>query len=402
MTNRKKYIAIITSAIAAAILIAWIASRWSVWFHTPDEPSYTIGTGANDIQLSLSRDRDTLHLSWRSSALYPQAATTWVDIDDNDTSTYHATNRRIISDGGKAIFYNATIPVKPGKQYKYWISSSANACTSDTFHTHTASADSIRILIVGDIQDKRYTGTDSLIRSIAEHHNPNYIITLGDLIERPHQQYWDRYFTDFDSIATSIPAAMTLGNHDYHKGIDKYPDIRSFFTFPHLLPNKANTDTATLYATRKHSLIGLSSIDFHTAKALFIDTNQPLKRLRLQRRQLADIIVDHHGSPLFVMMHHAPHSAISPLNNLIIKWFYHPILDNEKVKIVYAAHEHTLCHLTPQQTNAHYHQIIQHFSAKDYSSKGLEGRHYTILTVTPTSWTSTTYNLNHTPVIIVE
>lgn len=353
-------------AIVIIPLVIWIASRWSVWFGKHPEPQYTLTESVCGIQLTVGQNPLSERIvSWRSrpdSTLLADSAVTLYWISDADTIRPIIYKKWIKSGGGEAIYYWSKIQVAVG-EYTYAIS------TIDTvtpyYTTRISDADSLEILILGDIQDKSYnSSTDSAIQSIVQNYNSDFILQLGDLIHRPHQDKWDIYFRSFSPLRTSVPIISLLGNHDYHKGISKYPDERFFYTFPYFLDS--------LNSAPK---IGCSHLDFGATQLYILDSNQPIWNQFQQRAWLIEKLENNDKyAKRIVALHHPLRSVRGKFNNFIVRWMYESVVKKYNIDLVLAGHEHTN-YIMPKTETCGYEQIITNFSFKSYKdAKGEAGR----------------------------
>ena len=353
-------------AVITILLVFWIASRWNVWFNKHPEPSFQLTESVLGVQLTVGDNPLSERIvSWRSrpdSALLHDNAVRLIWISDVDTLHPHVNKKWIKSGGGEAIYYWSEVEVQKG-QYRYAIS------TLDTitpyFATRISDADSLQVLVLGDIQDKSYNPvTDSAVQAIAQNYNPDFILQLGDLIDRPHQDKWDVYFHSFEPLRTSVPIISIVGNHDYHKGLNKHPDERFFYTFPYFLDS-----------LNQAPKIGCSHLDFGATQLYILDSNQPIWHQFQQRAWLVEKLkkADKYTKRI-VALHHPLRSARSKFNNLIVRCFYECVIKKYNVDLVLAGHEHTN-HVMQKTETCGYEQIITNFSFKTYDdAKGEAGR----------------------------
>ena len=353
-------------------LVCWVASRWNVWFNKHPEPPFQLTESVVGVQLTVGDNPLTERIvSWRSrpdSVLLKDNAVRLIWISDVDTLHPYVNKKWIKSGGGEAIYYWCEMNVQEG-EYSYAIS------TPDTitpyFTTRISDADSLEILVLGDIQDKYHNpSTDSAVHALAQNYNPDFILQLGDLIDRPHQDKWNLYFYSFAPLRTSVPIISIVGNHDYHKGFNKYPDERFFYTFPYFL----NDNNAPK--------IGCCELDFGNTRLYILDSNQPIFRQFEQCKWLKDRLENTEANiNKIVALHHPLRSARSEFNNLIVRLFFDKILKQYSVELVLAGHEHTNHTLSKEETGG-YEQIITNFSLKSYEdAKGESGRKSIILTI---------------------
>ena len=378
-------------AVVIISLVCWIASRWNVWFNKHPEPQFQLTESVCGVQLTVG-DNPLIEriVSWRSrpdSALLKDNAVRLIWISDSDTLFPKVNKKWIKSGGGEAIYYWSEVEVQEG-EYRYTIEtietidsiaaidtiSAIDTIVTKTpyYITKVDYSDSLQILVLGDLQDKKINyETDSVVFQLTKTHNPDFILQLGDLIDRPHQDKWNIYFHSFESLRTSVPIISIVGNHDYHKGLNKYPDERFFYTFAYFLNDNSNAPT-----------IGCCEFDFGKTHLYILDSNQPLLRQFEQRKWLINRLESAENDiEKIVALHHPLRSARGRFNNLIVRWMYEEVVKQYNVELVLAGHEHTNHTLTKEETGG-YEQIITNFSSKSYDdAKGEKGRKWVELKI---------------------
>lgn len=312
------YIVFLAIVIAGVVLTI---VRYDAWFVEQPEPSYSIGETRNEI-LTYGFDT-TMVISFRDSMRT-------------------ANSQEIITDGGVAQYH-------------------VNRVSKETPRVR-------RILVLGDIQDQSKDDakiTNSLLKKIVAEEHPDLILQTGDLIERPVQCAWDRMAIDFDSIVPSVPLIVALGNHDYHKGLRNRVDLRALYAYPyfgHRKVKKAATAQITLIKD--------------TLDLFIIDSNRSVIDLFRQSTWLKNALDSSTAKHKILISHHPFRSSKSRWNNLFVRLAFETVAKRGGVKVLFAGHEHTYLH-----TDEEYHQVIAHFSAKDYDGDGEKGRHYVIVDV---------------------
>ena len=347
-------------------IIIWVASRWDVWFNKHPEPCFTLTESVHGVQLTVGQNPIAERIiSWRArpdSALLGDSAVTlyWISESDTITPTVHA--KWIKSGGGEAIYFWSNVQVAEG-DYLYAISTLDSI--TPFYNLKINYSDSLEILVLGDVQDKNLNpSTDSAVNALVQTYNPDFILQLGDLIHRPHHDKWDLYFNSFSALRTSVPIIAVVGNHDYHKGLNKYPDERFFYTFPYFLDSLSQA-----------SLIGCAYLDFGATQLYIIDSNQPVWRQFKQRAWLIEKLKNANKNEKRILaLHHPLRSSRGKFNNLIVRLMYENVVKKFNIELVLAGHEHTNYTLSSSETGG-YEQIITNFSFKDYEdSKGESGR----------------------------
>ncbi len=395
----KKKILLILAAVVLLTVIVICVLRWNVWFHNAPEPSYTVSSKIAHIQLSLGDDFNDRFVSWQSIVLdsakvnLDDYGVIWMPISDSvvmnnnnnaiaavatvidsefesdtsalDNSIFVKANYRYIqSAGGEACYFYTKANLSPGR-WKYSIV--AGDTMSCWYETEIPDVDSVSILIIADVQDKQYSGTDTLLNSMFNRHKIDAVLQLGDLVERPHQQYWERYFQDFRAITPTVPMLSVPGNHDYIKGVNKHIDERFFCVFPSYL----HDDSIPEYAVMQLK-IGNTSF-------FIMDTNEPLSTLYKQKKWLldSDDNSDDSAENIIILMHHPMKSAISQFRDIRMKLCMGNVFNDINADLVMAAHEHTV---DIKEIDEDIPQIITNFSAKNYEEDN-GGRYYTLLLI---------------------
>lgn len=363
-------------AVVIISLVCWVASRWNVWFGKHPEPQFQLTESVVGVQLTVG-DNPLIEriVSWRSrpdSALLKDNAVRLIWISDADTLYPKVNKKWIESGGGEAIYYWSEIEVQEGK-YRYAIETIGTIEAIDTidtidtivtktpyYTTKVNNPDSLLILVLGDVQDKSCNAdTDSAVMRLRKECDADFVLQLGDLIDRPHQDKWDIYFHSFEPLRTSVPIISIVGNHDYHKGLNKYPDERFFYTFPYFLEDN------------NAPKIGCCELDFGEIHLYILDSNQPIFRQFKQRKWLKCRLENAENAvKKIVALHHPLRSARSKFNNLIVRWLFEGVVKQHNVELVLAGHEHINHTLTQEETGG-YKQIITNFSFKSYD--GVDG-----------------------------
>lgn len=411
---KKKIILSVAFAVIAALAIV-VACRWKVWFHNKPEPDYKVYSKIAHVQLSFGENFYDRYVSWQSvvldtgsvdngnfgvvwipvsdslnEALFDSVAVVFDQEYDADASfvmnmkSVRAKYKTIVSAGGEAGYLYASARLYHG-HWRYAIFS-GDTVTS-WFDTYIPEIDSVSILVLGDVQDKKYTGTDTILKSILALHHVDAILQLGDLTERPHQYYWDRYFDDFKAVTPIIPTLSLLGNHDYIKGLNKHPDPRFFYVFPSYLVNDSIPEC------------GNQCLNFENVTIYILDTNQPIDKLYGQKKWLLseeDRLNDIHNDNCadrkkIVLMHHPLKSCISCFRNIRTGFCFGSVFNKIDVGLILAAHEHSF---DVKNINDDCVQIITNFSVKNYNDD-VTGRYYILLHMYDNEVNVEVYNEKH-------
>lgn len=317
----KRHIIYIVLFAVLAFGIVLTIVRYDAWFVEPEEPQYSIGAVRNEI-LTYGYD-STMVISFRDSV--------------------KTANSQEIRTGGGVAQYHVNRVAKSEPKIR-------------------------RILVLGDIQDKSEEDakvTNFLLKEIVSEERPDLIIQTGDLIERPMQSAWDRMSVAFDSIVPEIPLVVALGNHDYHKGLRSRVDVRALYSYPYFGHKKVKKAATAQIVLIKDTL-----------DLFIIDSNRSVVDLFRQSTWLKNALDSSTAMHKILVTHHPLRSSKSRWNNLFVRLAIETVARRGGIDVVFAGHEHTFMH-----TDEGYHQVISHFSAKDYGGAGVSGRHFVMVDV---------------------
>ena len=356
--------------VVVVVLAVWVVERWDVWFGEHPEPEFVLEESVVGVQLTVGKSPLTERIvSWRSrgdSVLLEDGAVRLIWVSGGDTIYPKVNKRWIESSGGEAVYYWSVVKVEEGA-YSYAIATVDSV--TPYYSIKVDYSDSLSVVVLGDVQDKCYNAdTDSAVMRLREEYDADFVLQLGDLIDRPHQAKWDLYFRSFEGVRTEVPMIAIVGNHDYHKGLNKYPDERFFYTFPYFLDEEGNA-----------LMVGCCELNFGKAVIYILDSNQPIWRQFEQRKWLKKCLQStvngqQSAQQKILVLHHPLRSARSVFNNLIVRWMYEDLVLENSVEMVLAGHEHTYHVLSAEETGG-YEQVITNFSFKSYDdAEGDEGR----------------------------
>jgi 3',5'-cyclic AMP phosphodiesterase CpdA len=170
----------------------------------------------------------------------------------------------------------------------------------------------------------------------------------GDVIERPHDQYWNEYFTSMDSIVQTLPILAVTGNHEYIKGVTRTLEERFIYTFSYFLEN---TDFAAY------------DLHYGNTAIILLDSNRDFWELPAQRRWLETALAKPAAWKI-VALHHPIYSIRGKMNNLTVRWAFNDLFQKYGVDLVLQGHEHGYARMTNEKTTPIY--IISNSSPKDY------------------------------------
>lgn len=374
---RRKYIWMAIVAVVAVLLAFWVHSRWDAWFTMPPEPEFVFPEMPDNVQFTFGIDAERSRMVTWQSGLAADSAGLALVCPDGDTVRYEAVRHDFQNCSGRGSYYNAQFVVGAG-DYRYRVS--VDTLASEWYRFSVApphSRNALRFIVIGDVQNVQDTLND-VVRKIQRDFSPQFWLQAGDLIERPHMQWWNRYFADFDSVAQSVPVVAALGNHDFHKSLPRKADERFFYTFP-------------FYGLCPDCPEGTAHFDVGDASFYIFNTTRNFFSLMEQRRWfLREVSRGGEGQWRIVMLHHPPFSSKSRFNNLPTKWAFVPAFNAAGVDVVFSAHEHTCERRNPSE-GMDFYQFISHFSPKNYTGNPSDGRHFHVVDVTDSFMEVRTY-----------
>jgi len=236
-----------------------------------------------------------------------------------------------------------------------------NTLTSDTVEVR-------RFVVFGDIQDRdneMALETRSRISEIVRREQPQMILQTGDLFERQNQASWNRVAVSLNDIMDSVPLVVALGNHDYHKGLIHKPDKRIYEAFPYFGTTDIEKPAVAHFVLLKDTL-----------DLFILDSNRGIIDLFRQSGWLHNQLQGSTALYKIVALHHPMRSEVSWWNNLFVRMAFEGLVEEFGVQVVFSGHDHYYAH-----RESDYHQVVTHFSKKEYNTSGEAGRHYSIVEI---------------------
>jgi len=234
-----------------------------------------------------------------------------------------------------------------------------NTLEGDTFEIS-------KMVVFGDIQDRDMEMAEETrvrLGEIMMREHPQMILQTGDLFERQNQASWNRVAVSFNDIMDSVPLVVALGNHDYHKGLIHKPDRRIYEAFPYFGTKDVEQPAVAHFVLLKDTL-----------DLFILDSNRGVIDLFRESGWLHNQLQGSTAKFKVVVLHHPMRSEVSWWNNLFVRMAFEGLVKEFGVQLVMCGHEHYYSHKTLE-----YHQIVAHFSKKEYEDSGKPGRHYVLL-----------------------
>lgn len=216
--------------------VALCVVRWDAWFTNPAEPMYDVPDGPSNVVLTYGQEAHSSRvISWRGGQDSLAVSRLLLTRPDGLSDTIAAARTYVETRSGEAVFCRVDLNrLTPGR-YAYQAETAGRLSDIYTFMVGEHEADTL--LLFGDLQ---YTDVEEATRffDLAAATVPQAMAYayIGDIIERPTDEYWQLFFTSIGDRVACLPQVATLGNHEYLKGIHKQYDVR----WPHIFVNPDN------------------------------------------------------------------------------------------------------------------------------------------------------------------
>lgn len=136
---------------------------------------------------------------------------------DTTVKTVEATTDKFTEDKVTRYIYRAELhDLMPGTTYEYRVG--ANTSGKDWYELSTVESGNFTALVFPDSQSSDYSGWKDMVKT-AYGANPNavFYVNMGDLVDNGESAYqWDAWFNSVEPMASRIPLAAVVGNHEYY------------------------------------------------------------------------------------------------------------------------------------------------------------------------------------------
>ena len=327
MNKKRTYLLLFVSLLLLAIgSIVW--QRWNVWFGNRPEMPFVSQPYPHRLLLTLGENHTQRMLSWQQDSILQQAEVRLTKLHTTDTLTIPSKGKIVRSRGGITAFYSALLSnLDNNAHYAYQIISGNNYSEWYPFAT-TSQNSPFSFIYIGDVQDRDTSNTSKTAFQHIQKQFPaaSFWAFGGDLIERPMNSYWNAIMKDLDGIRQSTPIIAIAGNHEYLKYAIRKIDERFTYTFPYFSnnPNHNHVHTFT----------------YNNVRFVLLDSNREPWYIWQQRNYLKEVLKSNTSLFTVVMLHHPVLSNKGKWNNLPIRLFFEPVLNEYGVDLVLQGHEH--------------------------------------------------------------
>jgi len=355
--KRSKIVKALLTFILLGIIVFICSKRWDAWFDNPVERHYVSENVPCRIQLTFGNDGQfSRNVSWQCGDTLAASRLFLVKSSTADTVSVAAEGKILKTQGGVTVSYHAKLTHLAVGEYSYSVSTGGK---QSTWYNFTVCADdNFQFVYIGDIQDTiggvAKKSFDLIYRT---EKNAAFWILGGDVVERPHDQYWNEYFTSTDSIRQTVPVIACPGNHEYHKGIVSSLEDRFIYNFSYLLDSRTNGNA--VFATR-----------YGKVAIITLDSNRDTWTLLSQRRWLKQALEKAKDAQWkIVVLHHPIYSVRGKLKHFFIRHLFDPLIREDGVDMVLQGHEHCYARMISKNENNGLTTpiyLISEFSTKDY------------------------------------
>lgn len=338
--NKRKYLRLIFWLVLIVAGVILLLVRREAWFGNPAEAIYSVIPEPHNVVLTPGEDPTTERtISWRAGdTLAPSSVILLSPISSVGPDTIPAEGNIVISRSGQGAYYQVRLHDLVAGTYTYRVQTGEHVSAPYTFSI--SQSNNADFVIFGDMQ---YTSPDEakyFFQTVqaAQTCPADAYMYVGDVIERPTDDYWQLFFHSIDSSAAQIPQVAALGNHEYLKGIRKRYDVRWPYIFVYPQNGPAHFLGRSYY------------IDYPSVRLIVLDTDGlqlPSDYMMLSTwltqavlYERVDSIRDHTSVDKWtvVMMHHPVYSAgMGRDNPLIFAAFHHALYHAD---LVIAGHDH--------------------------------------------------------------
>ena len=354
----KKKLKWIIPLVIVLILVVACMKRWNAWFGNPIEPPYKNFDYPARIQLTFGNAGEmSRNISWQCGETLEASHVLLVKSESTDTISVKADGKLFETTGGTTVIYWAKLNQLSEGTYSYSVCTGTKQSGWNEFAIRK-NPEKFSFIYLGDIQDSIHGETGSFLLNIRrQKSDADFWLLGGDVIERPHDRYWNEYFTSMDSISQRYPVIAIPGNHEYRKGIGQTLDERFVNVFSYFAENKK--DNNTVYA-----------LNYSNTSIITLDSNRDFWTFSSQKKWFEEVLIQSEKSTWkIVVLHHPIHSIRGKMNNLVVRLAFEKLIEKYNVDLVLLGHEHAYARMISKDNNGNFKTpvyLISNASPKDY------------------------------------
>lgn len=355
--KRSKTVKLLIIFILLGLIVIVCNKRWNAWFDNPTEPSYASSRVPVRIQLTFGNDGQfSRNVSWQCGDTLAVSQLYIVKSTTTDTVVVAAEGKMFHTQGGVTVSYRAKLLNLMEGEYSYSVCTDSKQ--SAWYNFDVSANDKFRFVYLGDIQDTVGGVMKNFVSVVSRNEkDAAFWILGGDVVERPHDQYWNEYYVSMDSVAPVTPVIACPGNHEYRKGIIGKLEDRFIYNFSYLVDSRSDGNA-------------VFEMHYGNTAIITLDSNRDTWTLFSQRRWLKQALQKAQNAQWkIVVLHHPLYSVRGELRDYIIRQLFDPLLREYNVDIVLQGHEHCYARMIAKDkshalTTPVY--LISQSSPKDY------------------------------------
>ncbi len=328
VSKNKRYLKYVIAGVVVIVLVAWVWSRWDVWFSNATEPEYRSPQYPGRIVMT-STSADNRIFSWVYGETPEKGALEIIWPESGDTVKVEASSTLYQSRSGKSVYYQAEIEdLIPESEYRYRLLHPQDTTQWKTFKTRPDGKE-MQFIFLGDIQDNVAKVSQSFFQEIDSLHPDASLYLLGgDAIHRPLNVCWDEWYSSMAHIATKTPILATAGNHEYvKKGFPHCLDERFYLTYP-------------IYDRENSGDNACACVEVGDVAFFILDSNKEFWTYPAQRSWLKSKMKGSNAKWKIVMLHHPIYSLKGAFNNILQRLAFNSVIREYGATLVLQGHEH--------------------------------------------------------------
>ncbi len=346
--KRKCWLYVALIVVLGTAFLFW--KRWDAWFKNEPEQAYTTPDSITRVTLTAGENfLSERNISWRCGERLQTAFLEYIETPllYADTLVHW---RRVKAEGalvqtrnGKGCYYTARLAgLKPGTNYRYRLYTGSHLSDEYEFEMVAGNDTLSKFVYIGDVQDPEVEQSKQrflhFLTMDTTSQKPDFVAMGGDAIHAPTDECWNAWFDAWDSryIATK-PFLMATGNHEYYKkGFSRLLDSRWVAQYAN--PYNGPSD----FAGRSYY------VDFPLMRFIVLDSNDinDISSILNHRSWLTKVLRESSQPWQVVMMHHAVRCVREGRSNLVMRYAFKSVLEDEGADLVLQGHDHAYSRLS--------------------------------------------------------
>lgn len=303
-------------------------TQWDKWFGDLPEPTFELSSAPQRLFIVPGEDglRDR-SFSWVNGTELPFQFTL---VRDSSEVVYQPSHSVQITGGGATHSYNLRLKGLGDGNYQYYITAQNVPDTLWGAFSIQSECPDLDFLLIGDLQDGERSDAPAFFKELhSKYSDVDAILLVGDMIERPHDQYWSVFSACVAPFSAQTPLIPVPGNHEYQLGGLSSLGKRYIYAFPMPINGPENKIGRSYY------------IDYPLVRIIGLDTNMLVTNYFSTKSWLKNVLDMPTQNPFTIVMgHHGVHSVRKWRSNPLMKYGIDPILREHNVDLMLQGHDH--------------------------------------------------------------